>query len=76
MSSTCLEAESVINYDAQFAAIRSNVLALNGHITPAESVASSAVKTASDVGASLIVVLTESGSSARLVAKYRPGIKS
>jgi len=38
----------------------------------AESVASSAVKTALDVGAKLIVVLSESGATAILVAKYRP----
>jgi len=39
-----------------------------------ESIASSAVKTAIDVGASIIVVVTESGVEARLVAKYRPSI--
>ena len=39
-----------------------------------ESVASSAVKTSRDVGATAIVVLTESGHAATCVAKYRPDI--
>lgn len=74
MANTCLEAESIINYDAQYASIRSSVLSAVGSITPAESVASSAVKTSRDVNATLIVVLTETGTTARLIAKYRPGI--
>jgi len=35
-------------------------------------VASSAVKTSWDVQAKMIIVLTESGNTARLIAKYRP----
>jgi len=42
--------------------------------TITDSVASSAVKTSWDLNASLIIALTESGSTARLVAKYRPHI--
>ena len=38
----------------------------------AESVASSAVKTAWDTKAKLIIVFTETGTTARLIAKYRP----
>ncbi|KAG2903261.1 hypothetical protein PC114_g12359 [Phytophthora cactorum] len=38
----------------------------------AEAVASSAVKTAIDINAKMLVVLTETGNTARLVAKYRP----
>ncbi|KAJ9530190.1 hypothetical protein QJQ45_023488 [Haematococcus lacustris] len=41
-------------------------------MSPLESLASSAVRTAHKVHASLIVVLTRGGSTARLVAKYRP----
>ena len=37
-----------------------------------EAVASSAVKTAMDIDAKMLVVLSESGSTARMVAKYRP----
>lgn len=62
------------NYDAQFTAIRSAVLAIDGAISPMESIASSAVKTARDVEAKLIVVLTETGNTARLIAKYRPSV--
>lgn len=40
--------------------------------TTHESVCSSAVKTASDINAALIIVITENGLTARLVAKYRP----
>lgn len=40
---------------------------------PSPQVASSAVKTAVDVGAGMLVVLTETGTTARQVAKYRPG---
>lgn len=37
-----------------------------------ESVACSAVQTAYDIGAKLIVCITKTGNTARLVAKYRP----
>merc|ERR1712050_48413 len=43
-----------------------------GNMTPVESVCSSAVKCTVDSNCPLIVALTESGSTARLVAKYRP----
>lgn len=43
-------------------------------ISAAESVASSAVKTAIDLEATMVVVLTETGTSARLLAKYRPQV--
>jgi len=71
MSNTCYNAESIINYDDEFNAIRHRSL-LKGGMARSESVASSAVKTAIDLNAKLIVVLTESGTTARLVAKYRP----
>lgn len=74
MASTCIEAESMIDYDAAFDHIRHKVLEAKGSISPAESVASSAVKTAWDVKAKMIIVLTDSGSTAVLVAKYRPSM--
>ena len=43
-------------------------------MTPLESLASTAVRTAHKVNAALIVVLTRGGSTARLVAKYRPPV--
>jgi len=39
-----------------------------------ESVCCSAVKTAQDINAMLIIVITENGSTARMVAKYRPKV--
>ena len=43
-------------------------------MSPLESLASSAVRTAHKVRAALIVVLTRGGTTARLVAKYRPSV--
>ena len=42
------------------------------NIHPNESVCSIAVKTASDINSTLIVVITDTGLTARLVGKYRP----
>lgn len=74
MAHTCQEAESMMNYDAQYSSIRTAVLEKFGNISRQESVASSAVKTAVDVGAKFILVITESGQTAQLVAKYRPAV--
>lgn len=46
----------------------------DGYLNTAEAIASSAVKTSIDMGAKMLVVLTESGRTAGLVAKYRPGV--
>ena len=76
MAHTCQEAESVLDFDDVYTSIRKRVLEANG-VSPlplAESVASSAVKTAWDVQAKAIIVLTDSGATARLVAKYRPSV--
>ena len=43
-------------------------------LSTSESLASSAVKTAVDVGAKCIVVYSETGTTARHVAKFRPGM--
>jgi len=71
MARICLNAESVLDYNANYASIRDAVLA-SGPMNVSETIASSAVKTTNDLGASLICCLTESGNTARLVAKYRP----
>lgn len=52
--------------------MRDVTLATLGFMPVSEAVASSAVKTAIDVGARMLVVLTESGRTARMVSKYRP----
>jgi len=69
MSEICLEAEANIDYQATFNALRSTI---TSPISIAEAIASSAVKTAYDLNAALLIVLTESGGTARFVAKYRP----
>ncbi|CAM9309559.1 unnamed protein product [Pylaiella littoralis] len=72
MSRTCCEAECALNYDNLYQAMRNTVMREIDVMEPAESVASSAVKTAIDLKASMVVVLTETGTTARLLAKYRP----
>lgn len=71
MSQICREAENALCYTGLYSAIREASLQ-SGPMTTAEAVASSAVKTAMDMGAKMLVVLTESGRTSKLVAKYRP----
>jgi pyruvate kinase len=72
MAKTCAEAERSRNYDALFQTVRNSTLVAHGCLTTGESLASSAVKTAIDVNASLICVLSETGTTARYVSKFRP----
>jgi pyruvate kinase len=69
MTRICREAEASLDYYAMFKNILKQAPI---PMSPLESLASSAVRTAHKVHASLIVVLTRGGSTARLVAKYRP----
>lgn len=71
MTRICREAEASIDYHALFRAIMKRVPL---PMSPLESLASSAVRTAAKVRAGLIVVLTRGGATARLVAKYRPTV--
>ncbi|KAL9996818.1 putative pyruvate kinase [Helianthus debilis subsp. tardiflorus] len=71
MAKICIEAENTIDYKAVFKRIITNVPV---PMSPLESLASSAVRTAISSKASLILVLTRGGSTAKLVAKYRPGM--
>ena len=73
MAHTCCEAENSRNYNALFSAVRASVMRKYGGFSAPESLASSAVKTAIDVNAVLIVVMSETGQTARYVAKFRPG---
>ena len=79
MAGTCVEAESMIDYDMQYEFIRMKTLQKQKEgvytICPTETIASSAVKTARELSnCSLILVLTQSGLTARFVAKYRPTV--
>jgi pyruvate kinase len=73
MGNTCCEAESAINFDSLYQAVRNSTLQKYGHLGTSESIASSAVKTAIDVNAKAIIVCSESGATAGQVAKFRPG---
>ncbi len=73
MSETCCEAESAINFNSLYQAVRNSTLAQLGFLSTSESIASSAVKTAIDVNAKAIIVCSESGLTATQVAKFRPG---
>ena len=74
MARTCVEAESAVNFDSLYQAVRNSTLNKFGHLSTSESIASSAVKTAIDVKAKAIIVMSESGNTARQVAKFRPGM--
>lgn len=71
MSRICQEAEASLDYSAIFKEIMKSVPL---PMSPLESLASSAVRCAKKVRASLIIVLTRGGTTAKLVAKYRPSV--
>jgi len=56
-----------------YGAIISSVQDRYGALSASESLASSAVKTAIDIRAAIIVVLSETGTTARYISKFRPG---
>eukprot|EP00539_Tryblionella_compressa_P013377 CAMPEP_0178823946 /NCGR_PEP_ID=MMETSP0746-20121128/5414_1 /TAXON_ID=913974 /ORGANISM="Nitzschia punctata, Strain CCMP561" /LENGTH=545 /DNA_ID=CAMNT_0020485587 /DNA_START=21 /DNA_END=1658 /DNA_ORIENTATION=- len=76
MSRTVTNAEVSRNYNVLFQSIRNSIISANGRLSVGESVASSAVKTAIDVHAKLIVILSDSGKLANYVSKFRPAISS
>ncbi|KAK1299883.1 hypothetical protein QJS10_CPB13g01714 [Acorus calamus] len=65
----CAEAEKVYNQDLYF---KKTVKYVGEPMTHLEAIASSAVRAAIKVKASVIIVFTSSGRAARLIAKYRP----
>ncbi|KAL2555567.1 Pyruvate kinase family protein [Forsythia ovata] len=65
----CAEAEKVYNQDVYF---KKTVKYVGEPMTHLESIASSAVRAAIKVKASVIICFTSSGRAARLIAKYRP----
>jgi pyruvate kinase len=74
MARTCCEAEQSRNYNLMYHAVRNSIVKIAGSLTHGESLASSAVKTAIDVEAKLILVMSETGKMANYVAKFRPGV--
>ena len=69
MSSVCLEAESAVYSKLAMADLTA---AVKPPLSPSESIAKAAVEAANNREAVLIFTLTYSGTSARLLAKYRP----
>ncbi|TDH65971.1 hypothetical protein CCR75_001821 [Bremia lactucae] len=74
MAKICLQAEGAIHYNDLYQALHNSVLDTYGHMDTQEAITSSAVKTAIDIDAKMIVLLTESGNTARLVSKFRPSM--
>lgn len=74
MAETCVEAESAVNNDTLYSAIRNSTLEKFGSLSISESIASSAVKTAIDINAKAIIVCSESGATAQQIAKFRSGL--
>jgi len=69
MGKVCRSTEAALDYSATFL----NIMRLTKKpLGRAEAITSSAVKSATDLQSPMIVCLTESGSSARYVAKYKP----
>jgi pyruvate kinase len=69
MAKVCAEAELCINYETLYNNIcKYTPKPYNGY----ESICAAAVKTASEIDAALIIVITEKGYTARLTSKFRP----
>ncbi|MBA0783201.1 hypothetical protein Gotri_000958 [Gossypium trilobum] len=71
MARICTEAENFINYGDLF---KRTMESAPMPMSPLESLASSVVRTAESIKASLILALTRGGTTAKLVAKYRPSV--
>jgi len=77
MKKICRETEKTLAYRNIYTSLRNMEHQMKEWSTLTsitDSVASSAVKTSWDLNASLIIALTESGQTSRLVSKYRPHV--
>jgi len=74
MARTCVEAELSTNYNTLFQSIRNSIVTEDHDLSAGESLASSAVKTAIDIQAKLIVIMSKNGKMASYVSKFRPGV--
>jgi len=72
MRRICEEAEKVVEYESLYQGLCQTTLEKFKGMTPVESICSSAVKATIDSGCPLIIALTETGHTARVIAKYRP----
>lgn len=69
MADICREAEASINYKTASQALRDELRVSS--VSVVEAIASSSVRATFELKAAVIIVLTETGTTARLVAKYR-----
>ncbi|KAL3674715.1 hypothetical protein V7S43_000650 [Phytophthora oleae] len=69
MAKICVEAEQAMDYAEVY---RLHRAANRKQVSMYESVASSAVEISLDMGVKLIISITDTGSSTKLLAKYRP----
>lgn len=67
----CAEAERCVDHKTVFNDIR---LYTSAPLGTAEAIASSSVSTVLDLNIDLIIVVTDTGSIARLVSKYKPPV--
>jgi len=74
MRRICEEAEAVVDHSSLYLTMRYGVMNEFGGMTSVEAMCSSAVKTTMDADCKLIVVLTETGVAAKVIAKYRPAV--
>jgi len=72
MRRICEEAEAAIQYASLYQSVRMGTLQKFKSMSSVESICSSAVMATVDTNCPLIVVLTETGHTARMIAKYRP----
>jgi len=71
MRKVCQTTENILDYPGLYLTMKQQVLDY-GAMDPVESVCSSAVEASNDAKCKLIVALTETGFTARRLAKYRP----
>jgi len=71
MAEICRTAESALDYKAEYMRLSSASTSTKASKVQ-EAVSGAVVKTAMDTDASLLMVLTQSGATARAVAKYKP----
>jgi pyruvate kinase len=76
MRKICRETEKTLSYKSIYTSLRKlvNKQTVLTKDSICESIASSAVKTSWDLNASLILALTESGITPRLLSKYKPHV--
>merc|ERR1719389_1014715 len=74
MRHICETAEESISYTHLFNQMKDSTIAHYGGVSVPESVCPAAVAAVIDCSASLIIVLTETGQTARLISKYRPSV--